>query len=134
MGRTCIHLEYSRIAHVSHRTNVSLSSVLRPSRYSLDHTPSSCTMRSCYRAFLLACALVFSFCISFVFSKGPQFNDWHYEYRVLSYGPNKQDKLDQRFPQVPSRFISSSRSRQVQVMSPGQHDLIDYSFLAQNKQ
>lgn len=88
------------------------------------------TMRSCYRAFLLACALVISFCVSFVFSKGPQFNDWHYEYRVLSYGPSRSEKLD-RFPRVPNKFTSTGGSRKVQVMSPGQHDMIDYSFLAQ---
>lgn len=63
--------------------------------------------RSCHRALLLALAIVFSFWISFVFGgKQVQFNDWHYDYRVLSYGLNRPEKHD-NLGKIPSQFVSS---------------------------
>ncbi len=66
-------------------------------------------MRSCHKALLLALAVVVSFWVSFVFGgRQAKFNDWHYDYRVLSYGLNRPEKHD-NLGRIPPKFQSSGR-------------------------
>lgn len=72
-----------------------------------NQVSTTMVFRSCHRALLLAVAIVLSFWISFVFGgKQVQFNDWHYDYQVLSYGLNRPEKHDD-LGKIPSQFISS---------------------------
>lgn len=77
------------------------------SNLSLKSYSVAMALRSCHKAVLLALAIVLSFWLSFAFgSKQVQFNDWHYDYRVLSYGLNRPDKHDD-LGKIPPKFISS---------------------------
>jgi len=75
-------------------------------------------MKRCHKALLLAFAIVISCWVSFIFGgKRAQFNDWHYDYQVLSYGLNRPDKHDHLGP-VPPKFHSSGRYQYYGLMSP----------------
>lgn len=64
-------------------------------------------MRACHKALLLATVLVISFWVSFIFGgTQAEFNDWHYDYRVLSYGLNRPEKHDS-LGRIPAKFKST---------------------------
>lgn len=132
-----IHHHYACAIYLN--IHESLSSSLKLSRSFPQYLQSvtSCSqplnMRSCHRAFLLAVAIVVSFWISFTFGKGAQFDDWHYEYKVLSYGPSREEKFD-NFPRTPAKFISTGNSRRNQVFRAGNKDLFDFSAVLSRSQ
>lgn len=66
---------------------------------------------TCHRVFLLALAMVASFWVAFVYGgHQPKFNDWHYDYRIVSYGLNRPEKLDS-LGKIPAKFESSRGDR-----------------------
>lgn len=75
--------------------------------FEIGTQPVSMAMRSCHKALLIAGILVVSFWVSFIFGgKQAQFNDWHYDYQVLSYGLNRPEKHDS-LGRIPSKFKST---------------------------
>lgn len=76
-------------------------------------------MKTWHMVLLLAFAMAISCWLSFAFGGyQARFDDWHYDYDVLSYGLNRPEKYDD-LGSIPAEFRSSGKNKAYGLKVPG---------------